>query len=191
MFFLCICGYCIFLAGMAIIEESVIAELKRFENGIELLHQAVKGPSNEQAQSYPVPGKWSMLECVCHMADFEPIIAHRIKLMLAFENPELVGIDETAYGRALHYGKRNIAEELDLFCNTRRQLHRILSCCQPQDLARTGLHSELGRISVWTYLKAMSGHLEHHMKPMNEKRIALGLAAVPCQPSRDYPARGE
>jgi len=171
--------------------EQIQIELKRFQSGIDLVTAALQGLSPESVRARPVPGKWSMLECVCHLADFEPILAYRIKSVIAFHEPELVGIDETRYGQALHYEKREIEEELAVFVSTRRQLHRILSHCQPSLLARRGRHTELGWISAWTYLKAMSGHLEHHMQPINEKRVALGLSAVVAPASRDYPARGE
>ena len=47
--------------------------------GPELLRQAVAAMSNEQLLAHPVPGKWSTLEVICHLADFEIVGADRIK----------------------------------------------------------------------------------------------------------------
>ena len=43
------------------------------------LRAAIAGLSREQLASRPVPGKWSILEVVCHLADTDANIAHRIK----------------------------------------------------------------------------------------------------------------
>jgi hypothetical protein len=47
--------------------------------GPPLLRQAVAGISREQFIARPIPGKWSTLEVVCHLADFEIVYADRIK----------------------------------------------------------------------------------------------------------------
>lgn len=169
--------------------DEIEREIERFAGGIDILRSAVAGLSPDQFRERPVPGKWSMLECVCHMADFEPILAYRMKCMLSFDRPELVGIDESAYAAGLHYTKRDIIEELNIFTSTRSQLLTIFGALEPGDWSRTGMHTELGEISFFAYLKGASGHLEHHMQHMNDKRVALGLPPVPCADSRDYPAR--
>ena len=45
--------------------------------GANSLREAVKGMSREHLTARPVPGKWSTLEVVCHIADFEPVLADR------------------------------------------------------------------------------------------------------------------
>ena len=40
--------------------------------GAKSLREAVKGMTREQLTARPIPGKWSTLEVVCHLADFEP-----------------------------------------------------------------------------------------------------------------------
>lgn len=169
--------------------KDIQTELIRYEGGMQTLRDAVSDLSPDQCHARPVAGKWSMLECVCHLADFEPIIAYRIKSMLAFDRPELVGIDESTYGNALHYSRRSIQNEVEVFVTTRLQLLEILRAAGSDDFARRGRHTELGEISVMSYLRSASGHIEHHMRFMNDKRVAFGLAAVACAESRDYPAR--
>ena len=51
------------------------------------LRAAVDGLGREQLVSRPVPGKWSILEVVCHLADTDANIAHRIKRVLSEERP--------------------------------------------------------------------------------------------------------
>ncbi len=174
---------------MSITEQEIAREIERFEGGIDLMEKVAGDMTSDQLHARPVPGKMSMLECVCHMADFEPILVYRMKCMLAFHKPELIGIDEDAYGKGLRYEQRDLREELDVFATTRRQMLRLLRTLGPDDFERRGVHSELGEITFMSYLKGASGHVNHHMKHMNDKRIALGLTAIPCEESRDYPAK--
>ena len=55
--------------------------------GPEELRAAIDGLSRVQLVSRPVPGKWSILEVVCHLADTDANIAHRIKRVLSEERP--------------------------------------------------------------------------------------------------------
>ncbi len=41
------------------------------------------GVSREQLDAHPVPGKWSICEVVCHIADYEPVYADRMKRVIA------------------------------------------------------------------------------------------------------------
>jgi hypothetical protein len=47
--------------------------------------------SQEQLIARPIPGKWSTLEVVCHLADFEIVFADRIKRVIAENEPALFG----------------------------------------------------------------------------------------------------
>ena len=45
--------------------------------------------TQEQLIARPIPGKWSTLEVVCHLADFEIVYADRIKRVIAENEPTL------------------------------------------------------------------------------------------------------
>src|SRR2546422_8527619 len=49
------------------------------------LRAAVAGLTEEEINSAPVPGKWSTRQVVCHIADFEPVYADRMKRVIAEE----------------------------------------------------------------------------------------------------------
>src|SRR3954465_8630857 len=92
---------------------SVLAPLiDNYLAGVDLLRQAVAGMSREQLVARPVPGKWSTLEVVCHLADFDPILADRMKRVIALDRPQLLGADEKRFAAALAYDKRDLEEEL-------------------------------------------------------------------------------
>ena len=65
------------------------ALIDTYAAGPKTLRQAVAGMSRQQLTSRPVAGKWSTLEVVCHLADFDPILADRMKRVIAEEKPTL------------------------------------------------------------------------------------------------------
>src|SRR2546425_1256964 len=113
--------------------------------GPKNLRQAVAGMTREQLQARPVAGKWSTLEVVCHLADFDPILADRMKRVIAEEKPALIGADENKFAAALAYHDRDMEEELTIIERTRQQLARILRKLPADALKRVGVHNERGR----------------------------------------------
>src|SRR6184192_2786455 len=93
-----------------------------YRSGPRVLRHAVDGMTREQLVARPVPGKWSTLEVVCHLADFDPIMADRIKRILAEDRPPLLGADEKRFAAALAYHDRDAEEELAIIAHTRSQL---------------------------------------------------------------------
>lgn len=141
------------------------------------LRKAVAGMTREQLVARPVAGKWSTLEVVCHLADFEPILADRIKRVISHERPTLLGADENLFAAHLAYHERDIEEELAIIEQTRAQLARILRTLPESALQRVGVHSERGELSLERLLGIASKHIPHHLTFLLEKRKALGLPA--------------
>src|SRR5579872_6969769 len=104
--------------------------------GTEILRQAVAGMNRQQLLARPVAGKWSTLEVVCHLADFDPILADRMKQIIALDQPQLLGADEKRFAAALAYQQRDPEEELALIEHTRGQLARILRTLPDETLQR-------------------------------------------------------
>jgi uncharacterized damage-inducible protein DinB len=136
---------------------------------------ALRGLSPEQLRARPVPGKWSILEVVCHLADSDQAWAHRIKRVIAEERPLLIGYDESLFAAALNYHDREVLEELDFSERTRRQLANIIRGLKPEALPRVGIHSERGCVSLQEMLEVEIAHVDHHLSFIVEKRRALGL----------------
>jgi uncharacterized damage-inducible protein DinB len=145
--------------------------------GIQTLRNSVAGMSREQLLARPVAGKWSTLEVVCHLADFDPIIADRMKRVIAEEKPALLGADEKRFAAALAYHERDLEEELSIIETTRRQMARILRKLPDEALTRVGIHNERGPLTLEKLLTGGAGHITHHVKFIEEKRRALGLPA--------------
>ena len=151
--------------------------LDEYLAGPPTLRKAVAGMGREQLLARPVPGKWSTLEVVAHIADFDPILADRIKRIIALDDPPLTGADENRFAAALAYHDRDLDEELTIIERTRSQLARILRKQSDAVLQRTGIHSERGPMTLEKMLTAAVRHIPHHVQFIQEKRKALGLPA--------------
>jgi hypothetical protein len=156
---------------MARIDELIVSYL----DGPRVLRQAVTGMTAEQVRARPVPGKWSTLEVVCHLADFEPILADRMKRIIALEKPQLFGADENRFASALAYHDRDLDEELTIIESTRRQMARILRTLESSALERVGVHNERGPRTLEQMLTGAIQHIPHHVAFVQAKRKALGL----------------
>jgi len=130
--------------------------------------------THEQLVARPVPGKWSTLEVVAHIADFEPILADRIKRIASHDNPTLLGADENLLA-TLFYQDRNIDEELDVVDAVRASVARTIRQLPDEALHRTGTHNEIGVITLGQLLGRSINHISHHVAFIREKRKALGL----------------
>ena len=154
---------------------SISQMIEAYLEGPVALRKAVAGMSRDQVQARPVAGKWSTLEVVCHLADFEPILADRMKRIIAEDKPQLLGADEKHFAAALSYHHRDVDEELTIIEKTRSQMARILRTLPADALNRVGVHNERGPISLERMLTITTSHIPHHVKFIQEKRQALGL----------------
>src|SRR5437773_534371 len=143
--------------------------------GVNTLRQAVAGMSREQLLARPIPGKWSTLEVICHLADFDPILTDRMKRVIAEERPSLLGADENRFAAALAYHDRDVEEELTILDKTRSQMARILGKLPDTALERVGVHNERGPRTLEQLVQTAIAHIPHHVKFIDEKRRALGV----------------
>jgi uncharacterized damage-inducible protein DinB len=142
-------------------------------SGPKAVRTAVAELTREQLLARPVAGKMSTLEVVCHLADFEPIMADRMKRVIAEENPTLLGADENRFLTALAYHDRDLDEELTIIERTRSQLARILRTLPNDALLRTGTHNERGPLTLEKLLTTAINHIPHHVQFIHQKRQAL------------------
>lgn len=147
--------------------------LQQYERGPDRLREAVLQAEDEQFSLKPIPGMWSIQQVVCHLADFEPIYADRMKRVLVEDNPTMFGGNPDAFAAGLHYEQRNVHEELDLIAVVRSQMARILRQTDVEDFQRTGVHSEAGPLTLETLLERVTGHITHHMQFIQQKIDAM------------------
>jgi len=143
--------------------------------GPDVVAAAVERMSLDQLNSRPIAGKWSTGQVVCHIADFEPIYADRMKRVIAESCPTFFGGDPDTFAAGLAYEHRPVGTEIELITAVRRQMVTILRELKSSDFQRTGNHSEAGTLTLETLLQRITEHIPHHVQFINEKRKALGL----------------
>jgi hypothetical protein len=144
-----------------------------YEQTITDLHSAVAGMTAEQALCRPIPGKWSTLEVVAHLADTEVYFTDRIERTIALERPLLVGVDERPYPQRLNYQALDLVEELALFTALRRHAARILRSQPPEAWQRVAVHSEAGLLTLRQLVLQAIRHARHHLPFIAQKRAAM------------------
>src|SRR5262249_1429032 len=149
--------------------------LDAYLGGPDRLRSVVTGLRREQLILRPIAGRWSVLEVVCHLADTDVNIAHRIKRVLSEERPVFDRVKPELMLAALAYHDRDVEEELGAFDLTRRQIGRILRASPPEAWERTGIVGDRGDRTVNQMINGAVEHLAHHLRFVIEKRRALGI----------------
>lgn len=155
---------------------SITELLDKYATGPVILRAAVKGIDRNELQARPVPGRWSTMEVVCHLADAEMVYAERMKRVIAEDNPPLRGFDPDVWMPRFAYHQRDLEEELRLVELVRSQMLRILRPLAPQDFQRSGVHSDDGPLTLETLLQRITNHVPHHVRFIEEKKVALETA---------------
>lgn len=150
-----------------------------YEHGIEELRAAVSEMTLDELRARPVPGKWSTMEVVCHIADCEQFFADRMKRTIAMNRPLLLGADGFRYPDPLGYQQHDLEEELRLVEVTRQQMTRVLHLAGQDAWARTAVHSETGLVTLRQVVLHAVRHLRHHLTFVEEKRAAMERCKTP------------
>lgn len=154
--------------------ETIQKLIDDYLDGPRVLREAIAGMTAEQVDATPVPGKWSTRQIICHIADFEPVYATRMKRVIAeSEPPPLAGGFHQQFAEHLAYDQRDIDEELQMIEVTRSQMARILRRVPDEAFEKTGVHSVDGPISLQALLERITNHIPHHAGFIREKRAAL------------------
>lgn len=138
------------------------------------LQAAIAGLTALQLSTPEAPGKWSICHVVRHLADSEIVLAWRVRMILAHEQPPLTGYDQDLWADRLGYDRADLTESLEEFTALRRGHLRLLDHASPQDLERYGVHAERGNESVAHLMRMYAGHDILHLKQIARIRAALG-----------------
>jgi uncharacterized damage-inducible protein DinB len=136
--------------------------------------RAIKGLSKEELNSLPVPETWSIQQIIVHLMDSHLIGTDRMKRIVAEDNPTLIGYDESKFAKNLHYDKMDAAMAAEAFRINQLLTAELFRQLPDSAFDRAGMHSERGRVTLGQLVKDYSGHVDHHMMFVREKRKLLG-----------------
>ena len=118
----------------------------------------------EAAERAPGPGKWSVRQIVCHLADTEIAFSFRLRQALAEPNHVIQPFDQDRWGE--RYGAYDLASALESFASLRRWNLSLLQSLKPEDFSRPLSHPERGPMVFQTLVETMAGHDLNHLKQM-------------------------
>ncbi len=145
-------------------------DLERFRRGAEVLATVLTGAAGEEVDFAPAPGKWTIRQIMAHLADAELVGAHRLRLVIAEDNPTLTSFDQDAWTRNLDYGRRKPTQSLDTFRRLRAENYELLKGLPESAFERTGAHTENGPMSLRRLLQQYADHAESHARQLQTIR---------------------
>jgi len=145
--------------------------LDQYKDGYRVIAEALVGATDDELDARPAPGKWSAREVVHHLADSEMTAAVRARLLIAVDNPQIVGFDQDEFARRLHYD-RPIEASLDAFKSARRTTAELLEKLTEPEWLREGTHTEHGRYTLERWLEIYSAHAHKHAEQILVARDA-------------------
>ncbi len=148
--------------------------IERYATGADVLGKSIQGLDRADLLAFPVPGTWSIQQIVLHMMDSDLIASDRMKRVAAEDHPTLIGYNETAFAKTLAYDHVSAQEACEVFRLNRRITAELMRRLPDSAFAKSGLHNERGEVTLEQLLYTYTGHLDHHMKFLKEKRKLLG-----------------
>ena len=150
----------------------VSALLERFRRGPELLAMVLTGVFGEEEDFVITPGKWTPRQIIAHVADAELVGAHRLRQVIAEDNPTLIAFDQDKWTQNLGYARRKPKQSLETFRRIRSENYELLKDLPPAAFDRAGSHSERGKLTVLSLLEGMAEHAESHARQLQTLRDA-------------------
>jgi len=152
------------------------ALLERFRRGPELVANALTGVSAAEEDFATAPGKWSIRQIAAHLADSELVGAHRLRQVIAEDNPTLIAFDQDAWTKNLDYSRRKAEQSLETFRRIRTENYELLKAVPDSAWERTGNHTENGPMTLLRLLEGYAGHAESHARQLQQIRDAFQAA---------------
>jgi hypothetical protein len=151
-------------------DRSLIEEYAR---GATRPGEAIAGLTPAQLNAVPMPGTWSIQQIVMHLMDSDLIGSDRMKRVIAEDQPQLIGYDESAFARDLHYDKLDPQLACQVFALNRQLTATILRNLPDQTFQRVGIHNEAGPLTLAQLVQTFVSHLDRHLDFIRRKRTMV------------------
>lgn len=154
-----------------------LALIEQYEAGHQAIVDALVGITLDEMNAREAPGEWCPREIVHHLADSEMTSAIRLRLLIAEDNPTVVGYDQEAFVANL-YPERPIEPSLAAFGAARAATSPILRRLTEEQWQRAGSHTEVGRYGVEDWLQTYASHAHDHADQIRRARTSLVAQAA-------------
>jgi len=142
-------------------------------NSSQVIQQMIAGIDEAVLSTPESPGKWSVRQVIAHLADSELVVGWRVRMILATDAPDIIGVDQDIWAERMRYDDIAAQVSLATFTALRGWNLLIYDNATPQQLQRFGVHSERGQESVAHIIRLYAGH-----DILHQRQIARILSAV-------------
>lgn len=158
--------------------DFAISQLRRGPASYEAITQ---GLDAEEFLWRPGPGKWSVLEVLCHLADEErEDFRKRLDLTLHQPDQPWPGIDPEAWVTERAYQERDPQASLEDFLAERARSLAWLDTLVEPDFERAKQHPALGTMRAGDFLVSWAAHDLLHLRQIVILRLGwMKVAATP------------
>jgi hypothetical protein len=110
----------------------------------------------------PAPGKWSIRDILCHLADCEVVFAFRLRQALAENHHVIQPFDQDNW--AVTYGHYDAPMALAAFSAVRQWNLALIKGLKPGDFNKPLNHPERGDMTLQVVVETMAGHDLNHLR---------------------------
>ena len=132
-----------------------------------------RGLSRAQLLHRPAPGKWSIHELVCHLADTEVANAWRYRKVLAEDEVGLTAWDQDRWAAGHQYRRQDFRLALEQFRILRGRNLALLKVVGRKAWDRTATHPTFGKLSAGQMLVHLAHHDTNHLGQIERIRRSL------------------
>ena len=110
----------------------------------------------------PAPGKWSVRDILCHLADCEVVFAFRLRQALAEDHHVIQPFDQDHW--AATYANYDAHMALAAFSAVRQWNLALIKGLRPADFNKPLNHPERGDMTLQVVVETMAGHDLNHLR---------------------------
>ena len=148
------------------------ALIEEYNRGHAMLREAIEGLTEEELRFKPSPEQWSIHEIIIHVTDSEISSTHRLRRVLAEDEPVLVSFDQNAFANHLSYDLSDREHYLVLFQMLRTSMQPLLDHLTEEQSKRVGVYEDDGRYTFEQLLEYRVQHIQGHLEQIARVREA-------------------
>ncbi len=124
------------------------------------------------------PGKWSVREIVCHLADCEIVFAVRLRQTLAEDHHVIQPFDQDQWSRT--YAAYGMFAALDAFKAARAWNVALIGATPAAAFSKPVTHPERGDMTFRVLVETMAGHDINHLQQLDKIASASATTQQPA-----------
>lgn len=139
------------------------------------IRRAVAGWSDERLRADPAEGEWSASAILAHVRASDDIMAPRLLMILARDNPPMPAFDDRHWAEVAGYAELEFTTSLAAFTLRRAEVVAALRHAPPGAWRHAGAHEVRGPVTLLDVARGLVDHEEEHCAQLE----ALSAPATP------------